>query len=192
MRDAEGSKGVGVCMRLRVASPAGAAQAPQRLRRLLAAEQTRYGDVHEVDVAWNETRFRGPVLSLAAWLRHAAPLAHWVVKTDDDAHLHLPRLEQLLAGLSAQLHVYLGALTWFNWRAATFQGVGSGWNFPQSNRAGAACENGMSLKHLAGRLAIFRRPQTTHPSDSPSSPASPALPLVRKLTSMTRHADWAL
>ena len=77
-----------------------AASAPSVVRRRLAAEAFRNGDVHHLrDVQWNETRVRGPVLSFASWLRYAhASLAHarFIGKVDDDAYVHAPDLEALL------------------------------------------------------------------------------------------------
>ena len=72
-----------------------ARMAPPHVERLLDAEQARYRDILRVDVPWNETRMRGPVLTLASWLRYAAtrlPSVRFVAKVDDDSYLHAPGL----------------------------------------------------------------------------------------------------
>ena len=44
-----------------------ALHSPASVEAMLTLEQQMYGDVVRVDVPWNETRLRGPVLSVAAW-----------------------------------------------------------------------------------------------------------------------------
>mmetsp|Transcript_28640 Transcript_28640/g.87722 ORF Transcript_28640/g.87722 Transcript_28640/m.87722 type:complete len:175 (-) Transcript_28640:274-798(-) len=87
----------------------------------LSREQRVYGDVVGVrSVKWNETRQRGPILSLVAWLRHAArrlPHARFIAKLDDDVYLHSPSVRQLLdvVGTTRGVNVdrvYMGFLTW--------------------------------------------------------------------------------
>ena len=93
--------------------------APQWLEQLLTAEQERYGDVLRAPaVAWNETRLRGPVLSLAAWLQYAVmhhSTAPFIGKMDDDAFLHAGDLERLLSTVATSpfsTYVYMGSMTW--------------------------------------------------------------------------------
>ena len=89
----------------------------------LKREAKVHGDMLLIkSVAWNETRVRGPVLSLAWWLRHASEEirnARFIAKVDDDTYLHLPDLARLLheadATLGATSHVYLGVLTFYHW-----------------------------------------------------------------------------
>ena len=71
-----------------------------RQREKLQRESGRSGDLLLTPlVAHNESRVRGPVLSLAVWLEYAAQhFAHaaYIAKVDDDTHLHTPDLERLL------------------------------------------------------------------------------------------------
>ena len=93
--------------------------APQWLGQLLTAEQERYSDVLRApSVAWNETRLRGPVLSLAVWLQHAVvhhSTSRFVGKMDDDAFLHASDFERLLRAVAASplsTYTYMGTMTW--------------------------------------------------------------------------------
>ena len=93
--------------------------APQWLDQLLAAEQERYNDVLRAPtVAWNETRLRGPVLSLAVWLQYAVvhhSSARFIGKMDDDAFLHAGDFERLLRTVAASplsTYMYMGSMTW--------------------------------------------------------------------------------
>ena len=99
------------------------AGAPTAVAALLREENAEHADLLPVHVAWNETRMRGPVLSLGAWLRHATaayPDAAFVAKVDDDVYLHLPDVEAMLravastAGIDAE-HAYMGPITYFHW-----------------------------------------------------------------------------
>mmetsp|Transcript_13958 Transcript_13958/g.37806 ORF Transcript_13958/g.37806 Transcript_13958/m.37806 type:complete len:336 (+) Transcript_13958:41-1048(+) len=109
----------------------------------LSAEQRRHGDLHSVQVAWNETRQRGPVLSLVAWLRHAATaLAHarFIAKLDDDFYMHVPTFEREIEAVSASLadetdRVYLGFLTWHHWRPEIFAYGGWGTSYHRASSA---------------------------------------------------------
>ena len=92
---------------------------PQWLDQLLAAEQERYNDVLRAPtVAWNETRLRGPVLSLAVWLQYAVvhhSSARFIGKMDDDAFLHAGDFERLLRTVAASplsTYMYMGSMTW--------------------------------------------------------------------------------
>ena len=77
---------------------------------MLALEQREYADLQCLNVFHNETRLRGPVLMLAAWLAHAVQTysARFVAKTDDDSYVHLPRLLQLLRAVDRRPLVFLG------------------------------------------------------------------------------------
>ena len=100
-----------------------ALHAPGRIQRQLAMEQREHGDILEVDVPWNETRMRGPVLTLAAWTRYAATnltTAKYVVKVDDDSYLHVPGWHARYgyrSTASACLRWHVGTLTWYSWFA---------------------------------------------------------------------------
>ena len=92
---------------------------PQWLDQLLDAEQERYNDVVRAPtVAWNETRLRGPVLSLAVWLQYAVvhhSSARFIGKMDDDAFLHAGDFERLLRTVAASplsTYMYMGAMSW--------------------------------------------------------------------------------
>ena len=94
--------------------------APQWLDQLLAAEQERYNDVLRAPtVAWNETRLRGPVLSLAVWLQYAVvhhSTARFIGKLDDDAFLHAGDFERLLSTVAVSpfsTYMYMGSMTWY-------------------------------------------------------------------------------
>ena len=95
--------------------------APTALARALERENATYRDILGVNVAWNETRLRGPVLTLAAWLRYADdayPSARYIAKMDDDAYLQTMEFERMLNVLhqqdpTASSHMYLGVLTWY-------------------------------------------------------------------------------
>ena len=100
--------------------------APKALQ--LEREARTQGDMLLVEsVAWNETRIRGPSLSLAWWLNYArAELkqARFIAKVDDDTYLHAPDLGRLLrhieSTLGANSNVYLGALTFCHWYPKLF------------------------------------------------------------------------
>ena len=146
--------------------------APRWLDELLATEQARYGDVLRMpSVAWNESRLRGPMLSLAAWMQYAADhQASFVAKMDDDAYLHAPDFERLLRTVESQLeepsgtvaagtavensagsrHVYIGSMTWFHWQPLIFERSGHGWNYGQALKNGATCRNATSAALRCG------------------------------------------
>eukprot|EP00962_Isochrysis_galbana_P036925 scaffold12838_cov144-Isochrysis_galbana.AAC.7 len=94
--------------------------APASIARALTLENNTYQDVLGLDVAWNETRVRGPVLSLAAWLQYAAsalPHARFIAKVDDDAYVHTLQIQQLLRSILVQSpassgRIYMGVLNW--------------------------------------------------------------------------------
>lgn len=71
------------------------------MRTVLDVEQSLHNDLLILSgVAWNETRLKGPVLSLAAWIAHVASspaYAHTplIGKLDDDAYIHPPAIEAL-------------------------------------------------------------------------------------------------
>ena len=98
---------------------------PSSLDCQLAVEQRVNDDIMRVaTVPWNESRLRGPVLSLAAWLEFAAQefdASPFVAKMDDDAYLHVADLLVLLRTTArangpnphAEL-TYMGAMSWFH------------------------------------------------------------------------------
>lgn len=94
--------------------------APAQIDELLRDEHSMYGDVLRVDVPWNETRLRGPVLSVASWLSYAVRElagARFIAKLDDDAYIRTPKLEALLHQTLLVApnpeRIYLGAMSWF-------------------------------------------------------------------------------
>ena len=123
-----------------------AKDAPLRLQQLLDAEATSYMDLLKISVNWNESRLKGPVLSLAAWLSHASRhyrSTPFVAKMDDDAYLHAPDLERLLrmAVGQRQSMLYLGKLAWFHWHPDIFEQEGFGWTYGQAYESGRRCRN---------------------------------------------------
>ena len=121
--------------------------APARLTEALEREHSSYSDMLLAEsISWNESRVRGPTLSLAWWLRYAArklPHAHFVAKIDDDAYIHVPDLVVLLrqthvaAGPSS--NVYLGVLTYYNWYPRIFERTRHAWTLGQALGASARC-----------------------------------------------------
>ena len=124
-------------------------EAPAALAEALRAENDTFsGDVLGVSVAWNASRVKGPLLSLAAWLRFAARrLGHiqFIAKADDDLYIHTRDLEHLLRSLHAAApapsRLYLGSMSWFHWLPAIFERSGWGGTFFQSWAAGERCRN---------------------------------------------------
>lgn len=97
-----------------------ALHAPAWIDRLLREEHRQHADVLRVSVPWNETRLRGPVLSVAAWLSFAVrelSSARFLAKLDDDAYLYAPALEglvrQVLRVAPHPERIYLGSMSWF-------------------------------------------------------------------------------
>ena len=97
-------------------------------------------------VAYNETRLRGPLLSLVEWLRFAAEhLSHatFIAKVDDDTWLHTADLARLLAHTSTQFPppapLYLGVHTYSHWVPNLFDFVAHGLTFAGAERAGRWC-----------------------------------------------------
>ena len=122
--------------------------APMWLDERMREEQRAYGDLLRVEVQWNETRLKGPTLSLAKWLDHAVVTyssAHFIAKMDDDAYCHVPRLEALLRTTLHQIartdRVYMGSLSWFNWFPRVFERSGYGWGYTMAYRNGLYCKN---------------------------------------------------
>lgn len=133
------------------------AGAPGALACQLDVEQRHYDDIARVDVAWNESRLRGPVLSLAAWLELATrqfSASAFVAKMDDDAYLHVPDLVALLRAIeSTPSHTsftYLGPMSWFHWHPNIFERSGFGWYFGESYKTGAFCRNATAAEERCG------------------------------------------
>ncbi len=121
--------------------------APVWLEQVLQAETSRYADVACLAVQHNETRVRGPVLMLAAWLAYAPrafPSAQFIGKCDDDSYLHIPRLLRLLRAVRGPPLVYLGKMAWFHWLPGIFEHVGFGYERSLANNAGKHCRNASS------------------------------------------------
>ena len=125
-----------------------ALHAPPAVERLLSLEQAAHGDVFRVSVPWNETRLRGPVLSVAAWLSHATvEFAHarFIAKLDDDAYINVPELERLLWEVlrvsPSPERIYLGPMSWFHWYPRIFERSGFGWSYTMAWMLGQNCRN---------------------------------------------------
>ena len=139
--------------------------APATLRSLLDTEQRSHGDIVEVGVPHNETRLRGPVLSMMAWFAYAAdtfPSARFIAKADDDVYVQAPHFERMLRSVAAASSadaaamMYLGVMSFFHWYPTNFEREGFGYHFMMSDQAGAASTSGLvSLEDLpAGRVVI--------------------------------------
>ena len=129
---------------------------PAAVDWLLAQEERAHGDMLRVDVPWNETRLRGPVLSVAAWFAHAVvrfASATFLAKMDDDAYVHTPGLEALLRQVRAAApsaeRVYLGPMSWFHWFPRIFERSGFGWTCTCLEHAPHACTH-MCIAHAYG------------------------------------------
>ena len=93
-----------------------AGNAPAVIASALRREADAHGDMLLVsEIAHNESRVRGPLLSVAKWLLYAhSAMAHaaFIGKLDDDAYVHAPDLERMLrtAGTTfgPSANVYLG------------------------------------------------------------------------------------
>jgi len=121
--------------------------APLGVERLLQQEERDHGDVLRVDVHWNETRLRGPVLSVAAWLSYAVRThsARCVAKLDDDAYVYAPALEGIvLQALAVAPHpdtLYMGPISWFHWYERIYERSGFGWTYTMAWHLGRSCRN---------------------------------------------------
>ena len=124
-----------------------AGDAPRGITTALQREADVHGDLLLVrSIPYNESRVRGPILSLAWWLLYAArslPRARYIGKLDDDAYLHAPDLESMLGSISTQLEpaakVYLGVLTWYHWYPTLFDNTRHAWTFRQAIGVGSWC-----------------------------------------------------
>ena len=124
-----------------------AGNAPPDVARALQRETDAHGDTLLVrSIAYNENRVRGPMLTLAHWLLHAAAFmrhAKFIGKLDDDAYLHVPDLERMLhtsiMSLGARANVYIGVHTWYHWYAKLFDNTRHAWTYHQAMNAGRVC-----------------------------------------------------
>jgi hypothetical protein len=134
-----------------------ALHAPPQVDALLTQEHRRYGDVLRVDVPWNETRLRGPVMSVAAWFRYAVKhlSAKLVAKLDDDAYVHTPGLEgvirEALHAAPAPERIYMGAMSWFHWYPRIFERSGFGWSYTMAWMLGRGCRNATTAEERCER-----------------------------------------
>ena len=125
-----------------------ALHAPSTLQDMMKLEQQIYGDVVLVDVPWNETRLRGPVLSVAKWFAYALHhlrSAKLIAKLDDDAYVRAPNVEALLRNVlriaPTPERIYLGAMSWFHWYPKIFERSGFGWSYTMAWMLGQSCRN---------------------------------------------------
>lgn len=153
--------------------------APQRVSESLIAEQREHEDMLLLPtVAWDETRLRGTVLTLAAWLEHAAThlRARFVAKVDDDLYLHAPRLASMLRALRPLGdHSYLGALAWHGWRPALWDACGFGWTatLSSSNLKREGCDKAQAevagpFPFAIGYLVVLSAPLVAAAVASPA------------------------
>ena len=125
-----------------------ARDAPPSIDQQLQAEHNAHGDVLRIDVQWNETRLRGPSMSLAAWLSYATRAyskVQCIAKLDDDAYLYTPglqvMLEDALHAASYPGYIYMGPMSWFHWYPTVFERSGFGWTYTMAWEAGRGCRN---------------------------------------------------
>ena len=120
--------------------------APPWLDTQLRYEEMRFRDILRVDVPWNEGRLKGPVLTLAAFITHAAHVAaaRYIAKVDDDAYINVRELAALTRRLDVtvpgRMH-YMGMLTWSSWFPNAWDRVGFGWRHAEAVRAARKCQN---------------------------------------------------
>ena len=117
----------------------------------LRREATVHKDVLLVrSIPWNEGRVRGPVLSLAWWLRfaHSRMAPQFIGKVDDDTHLNTPDLETLLRLVATtqkysrvSSHVYLGVMTFSHWYPHNYDFIGHGLTYAGALHAGSHCRD---------------------------------------------------
>ena len=96
------------------------AGAPPWLDEQLRSEEAHHGDILRVPVPWDESRLKGPLLTLAAFITHEArrAAARYIGKVDDDAFVHVADLLALTRRLGATVPdrmQYVGMLTWSSW-----------------------------------------------------------------------------
>jgi hypothetical protein len=94
--------------------------APSWLDEQLRSEEAHHGDILRVPVPWDESRLKGPLLTLAAFITHEArrAAARYIGKVDDDAFVHVADLLALTRRLGATVPdrmQYVGMLTWSSW-----------------------------------------------------------------------------
>ena len=111
--------------------------APELLLKQFDYEDRKYHDLVLLpEVRWNESRLRGPILSLIGWFAAASSMAifrtvKYIAKVDDDSYVHTVAMERVLRHAFADLpheRVYSGVLTYFNWFTKLFDRGGFGWN----------------------------------------------------------------
>ena len=116
--------------------------APSRRTCRTRVEQAQHADILRVPVPWDESRLRGPVLTLAAFITHAAQTmrARYVAKVDDDAYVDVAGLEYVMRRVHAEVpgrNKYLGMITWQSWFPEKWDRVGFGWRHAEAERGGA-------------------------------------------------------
>ena len=120
---------------------------PRRQMATLLHERASFRDTLLADtIAWNESRVRGPVLSLAWWLEYANRVlghAQFIGKIDDDSYIHAPDLEALLRqtrlAAGSEALVFLGVLTYYHWYPRLFDNTRHGWSYGAAFEAGRWC-----------------------------------------------------
>lgn len=110
--------------------------APPRVARLLDEEDRLYDDVLRLpDVPWNESRLRGPCLSVVSYLnisRARYRNARYFVKLDDDVYLVVPRFVAMMRSIDEREYRYVqaGFLTFFSWDPDTHTPHQYRWSLP--------------------------------------------------------------
>lgn len=176
------------------------AHAPPKLEALLADEARKHGDLLRVEVAWNETRLRGPLIAVARWFEYALatyPSAPLIGKMDDDVYVHAPRLEQLLraaiAGVARPDRLYLGSITYFNWFPKIFERSGFGWSYPMAHRCPRCPCAAVQAEALGQELSPSSFPgmaRTARISRSPKHAARGVAAAPASALSLSPQATW--
>ena len=122
------------------------AGAPPWLDEQLRSEEAHHGDILRVPVPWDESRLKGPLLTLAAFITHEArrAAARYIAKVDDDAFVHVADLLALTRRLGAAVPdrmQYVGMLTWNSWFPEKWDRFGFGWTHRDALRSARRCRN---------------------------------------------------
>ena len=120
--------------------------APPWLDEQLRSEEAQHGDILRVSVPWDESRLKGPLLTLAAFITHEArrAAARYIAKVDDDAFVHVADLLALTRRLGAAVPdrmQYMGMLTWNSWFPEKWDRFGFGWTHRDALKSARRCRN---------------------------------------------------
>lgn len=142
-------------------------------------------------IAVNETRFRGPILCLAAWLRVAVHMgASFVMKTDDDTWVHVWHLSRSIynSGVSPTQRVVFGTgEMWFHWHQGWQRQCGYGSSLTQATMASTVsfmCGHNLSIV-----LGPFQFPPGFSLVMTRATAAAVVAAAPAEIEKLRRHAD---